>query len=250
MRLLTSRRTPNVHKILARLPFVFGQAGLVLLGIFIYFRVRGLTESSAQLAREHAYSIVRFESRLGIDVEPSLQRLVAPSEWLQTAVNWIYIWGHWPVIIVTMLWLVWHHRVVFLRLRDAMMVSGALGMAVFVSYPVAPPRLADLGLVDTVSEQSRAYRFLQPPAFVNQYAAMPSLHVGWDLLVGMAIISAASSIALKVLGFAMPVLMAFAVVATANHYLMDVIAGVGLVLAGHAAALWLEDRRERRREDS
>lgn len=236
----------GTQRVLGRLPFVLGQTGLVLAGVFVYFRVRGLTEGSAALAREHAHDLVRLERAIGLDVEPGLQQLVAPSRVMQTTANWIYIWGHWPVIVVTMVWLVWHHRVVFLRLRDAMLVSGALGMAVFVSYPVAPPRLADLGLVDTVTEQSEAYRFLQPPAFVNQYAAMPSLHAGWDLLVGMAIISAASTVVLKVIGFAMPVLMTFAVMATANHYLVDVVAGVALVLVGHAVALWLEKRRARR----
>lgn len=231
---------------LPRLAFAFGQAGVSLCGAFIYFRVRGLTESSAGLARDHAHDILRLEQWLGIDLEGDLQALVAPSQRVQTFANWVYIWGHWPAIILTMLWLVWHHRVVFLRLRDAMMISGALGMLIFVSYPVAPPRLAGLGLTDTVSDQSQAYRVLQPPAFVNQYAAMPSLHSGWDLLVGLAIISAASSVTLKVVGFAMPVLMAFAVVATANHYLVDVVAGIALVLVGHAIARRLERHRESR----
>lgn len=229
-----------------RVGFILWQAGLVALGVFVYFRVRGLTEGSVGVAHEHARDIVRLERSLGINVETGLQDLVAPSESLQTLANWIYVWGHWPVIIVTMLWLAWRHRLEFLRLRDAMMVSGALGLVVFMSYPVAPPRLAGLGLVDTVTEQSEAYRVLQPPAFVNQYAAMPSLHSGWDLLVGMAIISAASTVALKVVGFAMPVLMAFAVVATANHYIVDVVAGVALALVGHAVALWLERRRAAR----
>jgi membrane-associated phospholipid phosphatase len=238
---------PKTEPRLSRARYVLGQVGLVALGVFVYFRVRGLTEGSARVARDHALDVVGFERRLGLDHEAGLQQLLAPSETLQTIGNWVYVWGHWPVIIVTMLWLVWHHREVFLRLRDAMLVSGALGMVVFVSYPLAPPRLAGLGLVDTVSEQSEAYRVLQPPAFVNQYAAMPSLHSGWDLLVGMAIITAAYSLALKLVGFAMPVLMAFAVVATANHYVVDVVAGIALVLVGHVVALWLERRRHRRR---
>ena len=164
---------------------------------------------------------------------------------MQTFPNWVYIWGHWPAITLTMVWLALHHRRHFLRLRDAMLVSGAIGMAIFVSYPVAPPRLAGLGLVDTVTEQSHAYRVLQPPAFTNQYAAMPSLHSGWDLLVGMAIVGAASTLLLRLVGFALPVLMGLAVVATANHYLVDVIAGVALVLVAHVVALGLERRRER-----
>jgi membrane-associated phospholipid phosphatase len=110
---------------------------------------------------------------------------------------------------------------------------------------VAPPRLFDLDLVDTVTERSEAYRYLQPPAFVNQYAAMPSLHAGWDLLVGVAIVSAATTVALRLVGLLMPLLMVWAVVATANHYVLDVVAGIVLVLIGHAVALYLERRRAR-----
>jgi membrane-associated phospholipid phosphatase len=149
------------------------------------------------------------------------------------------------VIIVVMIWLAWQHRRQFLLLRDAMMVSGALGMVIFVTYPVAPPRLAQLGMIDTVTENSQAYRVLQPPAFVNQYAAMPSLHFGWDLLVGLSIVAAATTLTLKIVGSAMPVLMGFAVVATANHYVLDLVAGLVLVIVGHAAALALDRRRDR-----
>lgn len=234
----------------SRLPWVFGQAVLVTLGVFIYFRIRGLTESSVDVAQEHAREVVAFEEALGIHLEDELQAPVRTSAALETFANWIYVWGHWPVIVATMIWLAWLHRDIFLRLRDAMMISGAVGMVIFVLYPLAPPRLAGLDLVDTVSESSSAYRVLQPPAFVNQYAAMPSLHSGWDLLVGMAIVAAASTVALRIVGFAMPVLMAWAVVSTANHYIVDVVAGVTLVLIAHAAALLLERRRlERRRPE-
>ena len=230
----------------SRLLWILRQTGWMALGVFIYFRVRGLTESSADVAVDHAHDIVALEKRLGLYVEEELQAVVAPSQTLETFANWVYIWGHWPAIIVTMVWLALLHRRDFLRLRDGMLVSGALGMAVFVSYPVAPPRLADLGLVDTVTENSQAYRVLQPPAFTNQYAAMPSLHSGWDLLVGMAIFAAASTLALRIVGVAMPILMGLAVVATANHYLLDVFAGVALALTGHAVALFLERRRDQR----
>jgi len=237
------QRSPQLIR--ARLPWVVGQAGLVAAAVFIYFRIRGLTESSVEVARAHAHHIMTIERFFGIDFEARLQSAVAPSESLETLANWIYIWGHWPVIIATMIWLAWQHRAVFLRLRDSMMLSGALGMLVFVTLPVAPPRLAGLGMEDTVSEHSHAYRVLQPPAFVNQYAAMPSLHTGWDLLVGISIVTAATSLALKLVGFTMPMLMAFAVVATANHYILDVLAGVMLVLVGHVIALRFEQQRHR-----
>jgi membrane-associated phospholipid phosphatase len=227
--------------------WILGQAGLVVLGVVFYFGVRGLTESSVGVAIHHARTIMTFERDLGIDIEGAIQDRVTDSDLLVTLANWIYIWGHWPVIIVTMIWLAWQHRDTFRRLRDAMLVSGALGMVIFVSYPVAPPRLVGNDLVDTVTERSEAYRVLQPPAFVNQYAAMPSLHAGWDLLVGMAIVTAASSLVVRAIGAAMPLLMAFAVVATANHYVVDVIAGVVLVVIGHLVALRLEARRQERR---
>ncbi len=229
----------------SRFSWILGQAALVALGVFVYFRIRGLTDAARDVALEHSREIVTFEKATGLHFESAFQRPVEASEAVETVANWIYIWGHWPVIIVTMVWLAWRHRPEFLRLRDAMLVSGALGMVVFVTYPVAPPRLANLGLVDTVTESSRAYRWLQPPAFVNQYAALPSLHAGWDLLVGIAIYTAATSLTLRIIGCLMPVLMAGAVIATANHYVVDVLAGIALVLVGHVVALALERRRVR-----
>ncbi len=223
--------------------WVLGQVLVVVLGILVYFRVRGLTEGSLDLARGHAEDVTALEQRLGLDLEAGAQAPVVASQTLATAANWVYVWGHWPVIVATMAWLLWRRRDIFRRLRDGMLVSGFLGMAVFVSYPLAPPRLADLGLVDTVTESSQAYRYLQPPAFVNQYAAMPSLHAGWDLLVGLAIVSAAGSVALRAAGALLPLLMTWAVVATANHYVLDVIAGLALVLVGHGIALLMERHR-------
>jgi hypothetical protein len=219
------------------------QVLLVALGTFAYFRIRGLTESSVATAWEHAQHLVSLEKWLHIYVEPTIQQPVRSRETVETVANWIYIWGHWPVLITTMVWLVWHHRQQFLRLRDAMLVSGGLGMIVFVSYPTAPPRLAGLGLVDTVTQSSESYRYLQPPAFVNQYAAMPSLHVGWDLLAGIAIFCATTHWAMRAAACLMPALMAWAVVATGNHYLLDVAAGIALVTAGHVVAVAIDRRR-------
>ena len=230
-----------------RARWIARQAALVTVGVVTYFGVRGLTEGAPDVALDHARDIVALEEAMGIHVESDLQAWVAPSASLETLANWVYIWGHWPAIILTMVALAWRSRDRFLRLRDGMVVSGAIGMAVFAFYPVTPPRLAGLGLVDTMSKKSEAYRFLQPPAFVNQYAAMPSLHSGWDLLVGIAIVSAASGVVLRIVGFVMPTLMGFAVVATANHFVLDVVAGVTLVLIAHACALALERRRRARR---
>ena len=219
---------------------------VVATGVGTYFGVRGLTAGDAAVARDHAHDVLAVEKALGLDVEAGVQALLVDVDVVTTAANWVYIWGHWPVIAVTLLWLALHDRTIFLRLRNAMVASGVMGVCVYTTYPVAPPRLAGMGFVDTITEQSRAYRVLQPPAFVNQYAAMPSLHVGWDLVVGMALVAAASSLALRTVGRLMPVLMAAATVVTANHYVLDVLIGAAFGLAGWQVALVLERRREAR----
>jgi membrane-associated phospholipid phosphatase len=213
-------------------------------GVGTYFGVRGLTAGDAGVARDHAQDVMAVERALGLDVEADVQSLLVGVEGLTTVANWVYIWGHWPVIALTLLWLALHDRTLFLRLRNAMVASGLMGLCVYTTYPVAPPRLADMGFVDTITEQSRSYRVLQPPAFVNQYAAMPSLHVGWDLVVGMTLAAAAGSLALRTVGRVMPALMAAATVVTANHYVLDVLVGAAFGLAGWAVALRLERRRE------
>jgi hypothetical protein len=129
-----------------------------------------------------------------------------------------------------LLWLYLRHLDGYRLVRNTMLLSGGIGLVVFAAFPVAPPRLAGLGLVDTVTEYSRAYRLLQPPAFVNQYAAMPSLHVGWDLLIGIAVFIYAPILLLRLVGLLLPLLMVSAVLLTANHYLVDAVAGAALVV--------------------
>jgi membrane-associated phospholipid phosphatase len=240
--MLMPTHTPGAH---SRVPWVVGQAVIVVLAVFFYFQVRGLTEEAPSIAFRHAHDIMELEQRLGLDQETALQAPVVTSHALETLANWVYIWGHWPVIVVTMFWLAWRHRREFLRLRDAMLISGAMGLVVFVTYPVAPPRLVDNELIDTVTQNSHAYRVLQPPNFVNQYAAMPSLHAGWDLLVGISIATAGCYLAVRAIGWVLPVLMTYAVVATANHFVVDVIVGLLFALIGLSGALLLERRRER-----
>jgi hypothetical protein len=96
---------------------------------------------------------------------------------------------------------------------------------------MAPPRFIDAyGFVDTITLHSSSYRVLQPPSLVNQYAAMPSLHCGWDLLIGIAIARHAPP-RLRWIGCVLPVAMVSAVVLTANHYILDAVAGMALVVA-------------------
>ncbi len=208
------------------------QVLLIACAVFFYFQVRGLTEGAQTTAVANGHDILAFERATGIAVEHSMQAHVVDSQWLTTLANWVYIWLHWPMIIATLLWLHRHQRPHYRVLRDAMFVSGAIGLVIFVLYPVAPPRLLGVGLVDTVTDLSTSYRVLQPPSLTNKYAAMPSLHVGWNLLVGIALWRASSRWPIRVAAVVGPTLMALAVVATANHYAVDGIVGAMVTLVG------------------
>lgn len=213
------------------------EVALVFGAILLYFLVRGLTEGSPELATAHGHDVLAFERTLGVQREAGVQAMVS-GDVRTTLVNWVYIWGHWPVITVVLIALHHFRRRHYLLLRNAMFLSGAIGLFIFALYPVAPPRLLDVGLADTVTLHSHAYRVLQPPALTNQYAALPSLHVGWNLLVGISLWRASRHPLVRCFAVLSPLAMAFAVVATANHYLVDGVAGSALSLAAFAAAGW------------
>ena len=160
---------------------------LVLAGLLVYFGVRAATDDDAGPAEAHARSLVHLEHTLGIAREGDLQRLIIDHHWLVTLANWVYIWGHWPLIAVSAAWLFRYRPDAYRLMRTAIFASGAIGMIIFLAYPVAPPRLTGLGLTDTVTSYSHAYRALQPPSLMDRYAALPSLHFGWDLLVGLTL---------------------------------------------------------------
>jgi membrane-associated phospholipid phosphatase len=145
----------------------------------------------------------------------------------------VYIYGHWPVVIGVLVWLFARHPDRYRDTRDALFISGAIGLVIFMAFPTAPPRLAEMGLIDTVTERSSSYRALQPPGLLNKYAAMPSLHFGWNLLVGLAMFREARRLPARIAALVVPALMAIAVVATANHWVLDVVAG-GMVALGGA----------------
>ena len=218
------------------------QVGLVAAAIVAYFTARGLTESDPTRALRHAEAVIAWEQRHHLHDELALQKLVIGHGRIIDVLNWIYIWGHWPVIVAVLVWLLRTHPEPYRLLRNAIFISGAIGIAVFVLYPVAPPRLAGIGLVDTVTTQSHAYRVLQPPAFVNQYAAIPSLHVGWDLLVGIFVFTYARRRVARLFGVITPIAMTTAVVLTANHFVIDAALGAFVALIGLGAALVLRRR--------
>jgi membrane-associated phospholipid phosphatase len=212
-----------------------------------YFGVRAVTEGAPWRAFDNAVALFRFEADLGLDWEGAVQSVVLRSQLLIDAANAVYIYGHWPVLIGAGLLLFRYRPRFYYRLRNVCLLTGLVGLVVFALFPVAPPRLTDLPVVDTITRDSEGYRQLLPPELVNQYAAMPSFHVGWNLLVGLVVFEATRHWLLRTFAVVMPAAMAFAVVATANHFVSDVVAGVIIVLVAFAVVRRLEAIRERRR---
>ena len=228
-----SRRDHPLLEVLAQCLLIVGAA-------LVYFLVRGQTEGSAALSFANAQRILDLEQSMGIAIEASAQGWILGNRVAVTLANWVYIWGHWPVLTATLFVLHQRRSPHYLMLRNAMFVSGAIGIVVFVMLPVAPPRLLDPSYVDTVTDLSTSYRVFQPPGLVNQYAAMPSLHVGWNLLAGIAIVRSTRRWWLVGLGVLSPLAMSAAVVLTANHYVLDAVAGIVVALVGLVVAqqLW------------
>jgi hypothetical protein len=217
--------------------------------IVLYFGVRGLIATRIEVAYRNAERVIALERWTGVFVEPKLQAAVTAHGWIANTVSYIYIYGHWPVLLATLLWLLLRHRDAYPTFRNAMLLSGAIGVVIFAVFPVAPPRfLTAYGFIDTVTEETEAYRVLQPPAFVNQYAAVPSLHFGWNLLMGIAVAGLAGNWIMRLFGWLMPVLMLAAIVLTANHYLFDGLVGGLIALLSLFAVNRLGSAGRRRRQ--
>jgi hypothetical protein len=215
------------------------QVLLTAVAALVYFGIRNLTAGSAEAAMANARHLTDFEQDAHIDWEQGLQAALLDSETLMTLANWVYIWGHWPVIITAAVLLFRYRRAQYYLLRNAVFVSAAIGFLFFAFFPVAPPRLFDAGLVDTVTLHSEAYRAFQPPNLTNQFAAFPSLHFGWNVLVGVALWGATANRAVRAFAVLSPTAMGVAVVITANHFVIDVIGGLAVVTIGLGASTLL-----------
>jgi hypothetical protein len=238
---LPHERTARRHHAALRELATFAAAYLT------YFGVRAVTEGAPWRAFDNAVALFGIEADLGLDWEGTVQSAVLRSQPLVDAANAVYIYGHWPVLIAAAILLFRFRPRFYYRLRNVCLLTGLVGLVIFALFPVAPPRLTDLPMVDTITRDSEGYRQILPPALVNQYAAMPSFHVGWNLLVGLVVFEATRHWLLRTFAVVMPAAMAIAVVATANHFVFDVVAGVVIVLVAFAIVRQLEANREPRR---
>lgn len=219
------------------------EIALVALGFLFYFLVRGAVADRTADALSNARWIVDLQASLGVWVEPRLQTWVLERELLVRAMNFVYFWLDFPLIVGVGLLLFWKRRNCYTLLRDSLLISGGIALIVYWAYPVAPPRfLTEWGFVDTLEQFSNlSYQAQSLQPFVNPFAAVPSLHVGWAALLAVAVFGATKNLTARLASITTFVLQSVAVVATANHYLFDGV--VGLIVCGVAFALALGMQR-------
>lgn len=215
------------------------ELGIVVFAFLCYFLVRGAVVDRTADAIHHARWIIDLQINLGVFVEPAFQRWVLDYDLLGRALNFVYFWLDFPLIAVVGMVLFWKHRRAYTLTRDAMLISGGMALLLYWVYPVAPPRfLPEWGFVDTLEvydNLSYQAQSLQP--FVNPFAAVPSLHVGWALLLAVGVFAATRNPWLRGASIVTFVLQSVAVVGTGNHYIFDGLAG--LVVCGVALGLTL-----------
>jgi hypothetical protein len=144
--------------------------------------------------------------------------------------NFVYSWLYWPAVAIALL-LLWRiDRVRYVLLRNTLMVSAAFGLLVFGLFPVSPPRFVD-GYVDTLAVYGDRL-IAERGAFVNEYAAMPSFHVGWPAIAGLVVAWGSRRAVVWAAALCPALLIAPAVVFTGNHFVLDVLAGLAVCLTG------------------
>ncbi|GAB3846413.1 phosphatase PAP2 family protein [Dactylosporangium cerinum] len=210
---------------------------LLVAALFLAYKAgRIVLRGDADAATAHAASVWHLERLLRLPSEADLQQAVMSQHWLVLAANVYYAHVHFPATAACLIWLYLRHAELYLRTRRVLTGLTAAGLVLHGGYALAPPRLVDgTGLLDTGTLFGPAvYGPPEDDSLSNQYAAMPSLHVGWAVVVAVAVIAATRG-RLRWLWLAHPVITLLVVVSTGNHYWLDAIVALGLLLVVHSA---------------
>jgi membrane-associated phospholipid phosphatase len=201
---------------------------------YLYRLVRGLVDGQAGLAFEHARQLVDAERALGLFFEPGLQDWAEGHQWLLTASSWMYVNSHFVVTTTFLIWLYIARNHAFYFVRNMFMVAMGLALVGYMAYPTAPPRfMPEWGFTDSVAgfvgqEAARSANVLY-----NPFAAVPSMHVAFALMIAIPAAMLVKRRAVKLLWGIYPAVVTFVVVVTANHFWLD--AALGALVAGLSA---------------
>jgi hypothetical protein len=207
----------------------------------LYDGSRFFVEGRQNTAFVHAVNVLHVEQGLNIAWEQTLNQLVSSHAWLAVSADYMYATLHYLVTPLVLIWMWRRHRPDYSRARTTLLVATVLGLIGFSLMPVAPPRMLP-GFVDTMAQYSglgwwggeaSAPRGLG--SFTNQFAAMPSLHVGWALWCGWQLVRHGQHRVTRWAGVLYPTMISIVVMATGNHYLLDAVAGFAVVLLAMVA---------------
>ena len=209
------------------------------LGYLVYSQVRGLAGDRVADAYANAQRLIDIEQSLGIFHELTFQSWVLSHDMLVSLFNFIYFYLFFPLVIPSAIFFYLKRPNVYVVARNAFLISGGIALFFFLTVPMAPPRLIGMGFVDTLN-QSLAPTYSSIPG-VNEYAALPSMHVGWNFLLAIALFLSFPRFRWRPMFFLLPVGMFIATIATGNHYFLDGV--LGLIVAGFALLLALSIQR-------
>ena len=201
----------------------------------LYQVARGLVGADAAVADGHAHRLVALERSLHLFAEANVQRAAQTLRDLTSLLGVAYLTLHLAVTAGVLLWL--HRRrpdgIPFVR--TALLLASGLALVGFLLYPTAPPRLAGVGIADTVSGAHIDLNRGLVSTLYNPYAAVPSMHVGYALIVAAGLLRHGRRLLVRAIGALYPPFVLLVIVATGNHFFLD--AAAGALVAGLAAAL-------------
>lgn len=229
-------------------PFdVARQFALFFAAYYGYSLVRGFADEPgvAVQAFDNARGIISLERTLNVFVEPSVQAWSSGSSLLIDAASWIYINAQTSVTVGALVWIYLFRNQSFYFVRNMMMAAMVLALVGYLVYPTAPPRFfPEWGFLDSVSE----FTGVEPAsdgvnAMFNPYAAIPSMHVAFALMIGWSLARLVRGRVARAFWWAYPVIVTYVIVATGNHFLMDAV--LGAATSGMAALTARELARAR-----
>ncbi|MEV4555796.1 phosphatase PAP2 family protein [Kitasatospora sp. NPDC049285] len=231
-RVREQRRTP-------RRPRLLFELALIGLSYWLYSLVRNAVPEHETIAQQHSTWVWNLEHDLGIAVERSINHGVNSVTWLIVGMNYYYATLHFIITIGVLVWLYRSHPGRYAASRTVLFVTTGIALVGFYCFPLAPPRLmTGGGFVDTVAVH-HTWGSLASGAGAqvsNQFAAMPSMHIGWSMWCGLTIFFLARRTWVRALGLAYPVVTLSVIVSTANHFWLDAVGGEVCLAVGFLVA--------------
>jgi hypothetical protein len=211
-----------------------------------YSLVRGQVDNArgATAAFEHGRDLIYLERWAHIFVEPSVQAWAQTKPVIIDAASWIYLNAQTSVTVGSLIFIYLMHNRQFYFVRNMMIVAMGLALIGYVTFPAAPPRLfPEWGFIDSVSNFVGVDHKAPVNDLFNPYAAVPSMHVAFSLMIGWTLARVCKHRPVRVFWACYPLLVTFVIVATGNHFLSDAILGAVVAGLSALAAQWLAQRR-------